>query len=206
MASNFRPPNFDLRTDRPEHDPAERASIIKVNPAFESVVEPFEVSDIKVSSTVRSSPPGAAPRFHSNRVPSATSRPGEGGGKGVLSGPPSAHTLATSRDKRDSRFILSQLARDALSISETEGREVEAQVEARVSAIAAQARAEGFAKGQEEGQQKGFAEAMGRFLEEGHARLEAFEALLEEMEKAKGQVFRQNEKFLIELVYRLSRT
>lgn len=109
-------------------------------------------------------------------------------------------------DRKDQRFALSPLLRDALSIEEEEQRAIEARVQARVRELSEQARAEGREAGHQEGLRKGREEAMARFREEMAPQVDRIQSLFAELDRAKGEIFSANERFLIELVYRVGRT
>ncbi|MCM2277266.1 MAG: FliH/SctL family protein [Oligoflexia bacterium] len=107
--------------------------------------------------------------------------------------------------QKDKRFALHELVRGPLSVEEEERRALEERVQARVNAIREEARAEASRQGYEEGLKNGHAEAFRRFREEGAERLARLDEVLAAAEAAKEEIFRANEKFLLELVYRIAR-
>ena len=110
-----------------------------------------------------------------------------------------------NRSERDRRFSINSLLRDPLSIEEEERRIIGEKVRARVDALSEDARAQASAVGYEEGLQKGFEEAFKKFTVEGAENLEKFQEMVEAAENLKKDLFRVNERFLIELVYRIAR-
>ncbi|OFZ21049.1 MAG: hypothetical protein A2X94_06880 [Bdellovibrionales bacterium GWB1_55_8] len=109
------------------------------------------------------------------------------------------------RAQKDSRFKLNSLLRDPLSIEEEERRVIDEKVRARVAAMADEARVNASAQGYEEGLKKGYHEAFTKFQREGEERLGSFSKMIAEFEGAKEQVYHANEKFLLDLVYRIGR-
>lgn len=117
---------------------------------------------------------------------------------------------ATDADRRsvqqkDKRFSLHELVRGPLSVEEEERRAIEERVNARVSAVQEEAKAKAFDVGYQDGLKKGYEEAYRQFQQEGAARLQKLDAFLSEAESAKTEIFRANERFLMELVYRIGR-
>jgi flagellar assembly protein FliH len=110
------------------------------------------------------------------------------------------------RSQKDTRFSLSSLLRKPLSVEEEERRAIEEKVRARVSSMADEVRESAHASGYQAGLQKGYEEAFKRFQEEGAGRLARFEKVLEEAENAKQEIFRANERYLLELIFRIART
>ena len=110
-----------------------------------------------------------------------------------------------ARSKQDGRFSLNPLLRDPLSVEEEERRVIEERVRDRVDALADEAKNKAAAFGYEDGLKKGYQEAYAKFQKEGAERLERFTALLQEAEGAKELIFRANERFLTEMIYRIAR-
>jgi flagellar assembly protein FliH len=112
----------------------------------------------------------------------------------------------TYRSQKDTRFSLSELLRKPLSVEEEERRAIEEKVRARVASMADEVREKARTEGYQEGLQKGYEEAFRRFQQEGAERLARFEKLLGEAENAKQEIFRANERYLMELLFRIART
>lgn len=110
-----------------------------------------------------------------------------------------------ARTQRDSRFSINPLLRDPLSVEEEERRVIEEKVRSRVAAMADEARAKAAEEGFQQGQAKGYEDAFAQFKGEGAERLARFEAMVKQAESAKESIFKQNERFLIDLVFRVSR-
>jgi flagellar assembly protein FliH len=110
-----------------------------------------------------------------------------------------------SRSRKDSRFSLNPLLRDPLAVEQEERRVIDSRVDEKVAAVRDQARREGHTEGFEAGRMQGFAKAHQEFQAEAAERLQAFESMLASMEEAHAEVFRANERYLIELVFRIAR-
>jgi flagellar assembly protein FliH len=109
------------------------------------------------------------------------------------------------RSQRDRRFMLNPLRKDPLSVEEEERRVIEAKVREKVDAIIGDVREKAIADGYAEGLRKGHEDAFSKLREEGVSRLARFDSFLSEVESAKGDIFRANERFLIELIYKVAR-
>lgn len=116
-----------------------------------------------------------------------------------------ASQTTESAKARDKRFQLSQLAREALAITEDEEREIETRVKERLSTEAQQAREAAQKMGYEEGLKKGHDEAYAEFKAASDEKIQAIESILREFDGMKAVLFEANQKFLIDLVYRISR-
>lgn len=110
-----------------------------------------------------------------------------------------------SRHQKDRRFAMNPLLKEPLSIEQEERRVMEEKVRARIQTLAEEAKAQAAALGYQEGLNKGFDEAFKRVQAEGAESLQKLDQLVSEAEKAKEEIFRANERFLIELVFRIAR-
>lgn len=111
-----------------------------------------------------------------------------------------------ARTRKDSRFLLNPLLRDPLSVEEEEKRVIEEKVRVRIEAISAEARERASEVGFQEGLKKAYADAYQRFRDESSGHLKRIEEFLASAEEAKKEIFRENERFLIELVYQIAKT
>lgn len=107
--------------------------------------------------------------------------------------------------QKDKRFNLSPLLRGPLSVEEEEKRALDERVRSRVEALSKEARDQARTDGYADGLHRGYQEAFDKFREEGAQRLARLDELLSNFEGAKEDVFRANERFLLELIYRISR-
>lgn len=112
----------------------------------------------------------------------------------------------STRQKQDSRFQLTPLQRDPLAVEEEERRVIDQRVKDRVEALAEEARKNAMGIGYQDGLKKGYIEAFNQFQKDGLQRLELLSRFISEAEGLKEQIFMANERFLIELVYRLAKT
>ncbi len=111
----------------------------------------------------------------------------------------------SARKSGDARFQINPILRGPLTIEEEEKRVIGERVRARVEALAQEAKASAFSVGHEEGLKKGHDEAFAKFKEEGAVSLQKFEAFISQCESAKHEIFQANERFLLELIYRIAR-
>ena len=109
------------------------------------------------------------------------------------------------KHQRDRRFSINPLLRDPLSIEEEERKAIEEKVRVRVEAVAEKAKAEAAEIGYQAGLKKGFEESAKELKAEGAVSLDKFNSLVSEIENAKAEIFEANERFLIELVFRIAR-
>jgi flagellar assembly protein FliH len=107
--------------------------------------------------------------------------------------------------QRDRRFAINPLLREPLSIEDEERRVVEERVKTRLEAIQAEARAKAHEEGYQAGLEQGHREAYQRFAQESVERLRHFDAMLNDAENAKQEIYRANERFLMELVFRMAK-
>lgn len=126
--------------------------------------------------------------------------------------PPSRFKSLTSevhppqeRIQKDSRFNLSHLVKSHLKVDEEERRAIEELVNERVAALAGEAKKIALKQGYEAGLKQGYQESFHKFQDEGRSRVERLESLVAEFENAKEDIFRVNERFLIDLIYQISK-
>jgi flagellar assembly protein FliH len=108
--------------------------------------------------------------------------------------------------KKDYRFMISELARDALSIGQEEERMIEEKAAEKLAELSESTRQQAFAQGHAEGLKKGHDEAFQAFETESAKRLEQLDGLIHSMESAKGALFEANREFLMNVVYRIAKT
>lgn len=111
-----------------------------------------------------------------------------------------------ARTRKDSRFALSELLRDPLSVEQEERRVIEEKVRSRISAIEAEVRDKAVKKGYDEGLQMGYAEAYKKFAKEAEDRVRQLDEFLRACETAKEKILKENERFMIELIFRIARS
>lgn len=109
------------------------------------------------------------------------------------------------KQQKDSRFALNSLVRDPLSVEQEERRVIEEKVRSRIGALQEESKAEAAAVGYEDGLEKGYQEAYTRFQKEAADRMKSLDALLAVAEGAKEEIYRANERFLIEMVFRIAK-
>ena len=108
--------------------------------------------------------------------------------------------------QKDRRFSLDPLLRDPLSVGEEEQQVIAEKVRVQVEALSQTVNASAAEAGFQEGLKKGRLESFERFKEESRENLEKFEKMLAAAEAAKEDIFRANEQFLIELIFRVARS
>ena len=107
--------------------------------------------------------------------------------------------------QKDRRFALHNLARGPLAVDAEEQRVIQERVREQVAALSEEVKASAHGEGYQEGLKRGYEEAFKKFQTEGAARIQSVEKLLASLEGAKAEIFKANERFLIELVYRIAR-
>lgn len=110
------------------------------------------------------------------------------------------------RNQRDRRFSLNSLLRDPLSVEQEEQRAIEERVQARVDTMVVNAKELAAEVGYKEGLRIGYEEAFRKVREEAKSSLQRFDQLVNEAENAKKEIFKANERFLIELVFRIAKS
>lgn len=110
-----------------------------------------------------------------------------------------------ARAQKDSRFRVDSILRNTLSIEEEERRVIEQRVQERIKAVQNEAKEEAVAEGYKAGLKKGYDEAFAQFRAESGNSLKKLERFFDEAENAKHEIFRANERFLIDLIFRISK-
>jgi flagellar assembly protein FliH len=141
-------------------------------------------------------PPLQTGRSRAPAAPASFATPGAAGTPAKVPG----------RAARDPHFRLNSLVRDPRLAEEEERKSLEEKVTRRVAEMAEQARKKASLEGYRDGLAKGREEAFLKFQEESAERLARFESLLAQMEQARGRIFKANERFLVDLVYRIARS
>lgn len=140
--------------------------------------------------------------------PASLHRPGQGDyedAKGKFGALAATDPERESKGQKDRRFVLAPLVRGYLAVEEEERRAIEERVRVRVEALSDEARAEAAAVGYQDGLERGYQEAFRKFKAEAAGRLQSFDQLLAESENAKREIFAANERFLMELIFRIAR-
>jgi flagellar assembly protein FliH len=114
-------------------------------------------------------------------------------------------TDRASRNRKDARFSLNPLLRGPLSVEEEERRAIEERVQDRVQALWNETKAKAHEDGYREGLKVGHDEAYKKFQEDGANRLKAFDSFITHCENAKTEIFRANERLLVELVFKIGK-
>lgn len=111
----------------------------------------------------------------------------------------------STRDQKDRRFNLSQLVRTHLAVDQEERRALDERVNEKLNSLAEETRTQAAEQGYHEGLKMGFDEAQKEFRAKSLQRIQQLENLVLEFEGAKQLIFKTNERFLIDLVYRISK-
>jgi flagellar assembly protein FliH len=155
--------------------------VVKTSQPVQRQVQDFEMTDLKQMG-------GAPSSFTSAAAASGQSA------RVALSG------------KQDQRFVMSQLAREALSIGKEEEKIIEDRVSEKLAELSEKTRQDAYARGHAEGLQKGHEEAFQEFQTESSKRIDQLNVLVQSMESAKGQLFEANREFLMNVIYRVAKT
>lgn len=170
-------------TTRTESGTADDVRVVKITQNVEPTVENFKFPDIKQAhgiQPVRSFAPSASPQGVVLVAPNDTSH-------------------------RENRFILSQLAKKAFSITKEEEALMESRVQERVDALAQRTREDAFKQGYADGVKDGHEAAFKKATLETTRRMNQIDTLLGSMEKAKLDLFAANQEFLMNVIYRISK-
>ncbi|MDR3606756.1 MAG: FliH/SctL family protein [Oligoflexia bacterium] len=119
---------------------------------------------------------------------------------------PSPRQRAQAESVHHDRFKMSQLAKEALGAEEQEKREMAEAIRKRVELETEAARAVGVKEGYVEGLEKGRIEAFERYRKVFDEKLNRLEEIVRSFETAKTAVFEANQKFLIDLSFRVGRS
>lgn len=109
------------------------------------------------------------------------------------------------KSKKDEKFVLNPMSRERLSIEEEEKRYIEQRVQEAVRDAVTRAEEEGRKKGYIDGLALGKEESHREFSEKAEESLKAFEALVNEAETAKAEIFRINERYLVDMIFRIAK-
>jgi flagellar assembly protein FliH len=108
--------------------------------------------------------------------------------------------------RKDRRFQVDPVLRDLIAVDEKTNQEVEVRVREKIDALRDAAESAGRDAGYEEGYARGKAEAKTSFEAATAETLARLDALVAGFEGVKTEVFHANERFLVELVYRVAGT
>lgn len=114
-------------------------------------------------------------------------------------------TERTARPQKDRRFSLNPLLRDPLSVEEEERRVIEERVRDRIETLKEDTKKQAFDVGYQDGLKQGYEKAFQEFRAEGQTKLAKLETLIQEFESAKDEIYRANERVLVEMIYRIAR-
>lgn len=110
-----------------------------------------------------------------------------------------------ARSQKDSRFHLNPLVKDPLSVQQEEQRVIEEMLQARMLALDLEVRERAQREGYEAGRKQGHTEATEEFQAACIPRVESLDQFLRGCESAKMDIFKANERLLMELVFRIAR-
>ncbi len=109
------------------------------------------------------------------------------------------------KSQKDSRFKLNPLLRGCLSVEQEERRAIDERIHSRVESLAENAKIRSIQVGYQEGLKNGYDEAYHKTSLACIPVLERLDSLIQEVENAKLEIFHANEKFLIDLIFKISR-
>ena len=119
------------------------------------------------------------------------------------------HVTATAQEQRqvrkDSRFMVDPLLKNKVSVDEEKKRQSEENVRLQVETRAKKAEEEGRALGYETGLKQGHEDATQAFQTKADQMVAEIEAFTASCESKKDEIFRANERYLIELIYRMGK-
>lgn len=111
----------------------------------------------------------------------------------------------SKKKKRDDRFKINPLLKAPLGVEDEERRVIEQLVAEGIKSAEADARKKAAEKGYEEGYKEGYDKAYDKYRQEGTERLNQLREFLKSCESAKVDIFKANERVLIDLVYRIAK-
>lgn len=103
------------------------------------------------------------------------------------------------------RFSFHPLLKKTLHIQDEEARLIEKEVNAKIESMSSKAQQDGFAKGVEEGKKQGHEEAVLQFKNDSKSLMDRFESLVGEFEGTKESIFKTNERFIQEMIFRIAK-
>jgi flagellar assembly protein FliH len=122
-------------------------------------------------------------------------------GSGASSGSPRPGT----QEYRDHRFVMSQLAKEALAVGKEDEKVIEQQVAERLKKLSEETYQKAFSEGHAKGFEQGKNEALESVMAETRERFERMDALIQSMESAKSELLDANREFLMNVVYRIAK-
>ncbi len=135
-------------------------------------------------------------------------KPGEGDYAAIKAkyGPLAATDMdRAARTQKDSRFHLNPLVKDPLSVNQEEQRVIEELLQSRVKALDAEVRTSAQREGYESGREAGHAAAFAEFEAACAPRIASLDRFLVACESAKGDMFKANERLLMEMIFRIGK-
>ena len=105
----------------------------------------------------------------------------------------------------DRRFALNEYSKDLLYVNEEERRAIQAQIDKKIAEIRVEVEKkgyeEGFLKGSNDGQGKAYQE----YKKSAQLLLGEMKSVLDDLDRKKAEIFKNYDKFLVELVFNISR-
>jgi flagellar assembly protein FliH len=109
------------------------------------------------------------------------------------------------RSQKNRRFSINPLIREPLLIEKEESRAIEEKVQKKITLLTDDAQKKGYDSGYQEGIKKGFDAAFSKFMEDARPNLERFERVVQDAEGARKDIFKANEHFLMDTIFRIAR-
>ena len=110
-----------------------------------------------------------------------------------------------AQGKKGRRFAIDPLLEGTMSVEEETQRVIDDRVNARLAEVEAQAREDAREAGYQEGLATGHQEATDAFQLEAHALTSRIDAWITACEESKTEIYAANEKYLIEVIYRMGK-
>ena len=107
---------------------------------------------------------------------------------------------------KDSRFVLNPASRDRLAIADEERRVIDRRIAEQSAGAREKAQSEGFEAGRLEGLELGKKIALDEFAVHAGEKLAALDELVGSFDSLKSAIFQANQKYLMSLVVRLTRS
>ena len=106
---------------------------------------------------------------------------------------------------RHPRFSVHPIVKQASKISQIDEEEVQTKVQQEMERVQEKAYAEGFEQGKKEGYEQGKQEGYEEIRPQAQDKLNNIETLMHSFEKARNEIFHENEHFLIHMVFLIAK-
>ncbi len=111
-----------------------------------------------------------------------------------------------AKARKDNRFTLNPLLRETLSVEQEERRAIEEKVQARLLILTENEKKKAEEEGYQVGVKKGYQDSIEKLKQESVLILKQLSQLLHDFEVAKSEIYQANERFIIELIFKIAKS